>query len=279
MQANKFGASLPVGTQVTGLSFDAGCPVIELDGGETIRSRCLLIATGAEYRMLGIPGCDQFEGRGIYYAATPLEAQMCRGSDVLVVGGGNSAGQAAVFLSSQVGKVYLAVRGDSLYVKMSSYLARRIEDTPRIEVLLNTEVRRVSGEEALNEVELVNRKTGEGWTIRVPAVQLHRGGAADRLAPARDRARREAIRPHGAGTGPVDSLDGPPAAVLSRNQPARRLRRGRRTLGLGQARCIGRGRRLDGRPARARVSSGGGPDFGLDHDTGFRPRFDVECFL
>ncbi len=196
MQANKFGASLPVGTQVTGLSFDAGCPVIELDGGETIRSRCLLIATGAEYRMLGIPGCDQFEGRGIYYAATPLEAQMCRGSDVLVVGGGNSAGQAAVFLSSQVGKVYLAVRGDSLYVKMSSYLARRIEDTPRIEVLLNTEVRRVSGEGALNEVELVNRKTGEGWTIRVPALFSFTGAVprTDWLPPEIERDEKQFVR-------------------------------------------------------------------------------------
>jgi thioredoxin reductase (NADPH) len=88
----------------------------------------------------------------------------------VVVGGGNSAGQAAVFLSSQVGKVYLVVRGDSLYRDMSSYLARRIEDTPNIEVLLHTEVRRMHGENFLTSVELVNNKTGESRTLQTPAV-------------------------------------------------------------------------------------------------------------
>jgi thioredoxin reductase (NADPH) len=170
VQANKFGASLPVATPVTVLTFDNEYKVLHLDGGEKVTGKCLLIATGADYRLLGVPGCEQFEGRGVYYAATPLEAQTCRGSDAVVVGGGNSAGQAAVFLAGQVRKVYLVVRGDSLYKDMSSYLAQRVEQTRNIEVLLNTEVRLMSGDGHLGEVELVNNKTGERRTIRTPAL-------------------------------------------------------------------------------------------------------------
>ncbi len=120
--------------------------------------------------MLNVEGCERFEGCGIYYAATPNEALMCQGSDVVVVGGGNSAGQAAVYLSQQVRHVYLVVRGDSLYKDMSSYLAKRIEDTPNIEVLLHTEVRRLFGDNYLGAVEIVIKKTGEVRTIQTPAV-------------------------------------------------------------------------------------------------------------
>ncbi|MDB5312806.1 MAG: thioredoxin reductase [Gemmataceae bacterium] len=170
IQANKFGARLSVTTQVTGLTFDGPRPVLRLDGGETVTAKCLLIATGADYRTLGVDGCERFEGRGVYYAATPIEAQMCQGSEVVVVGGGNSAGQAAVFLAGQVRKVYLVVRGGNLYKDMSDYLARRVEQTPNIEVLLNTEVRRMEGEEFLGAVELVNNKTGKTRVIRTPAL-------------------------------------------------------------------------------------------------------------
>jgi thioredoxin reductase (NADPH) len=170
VQANKFGASLPVAARVTGLAFVDGHVVLHIEGGEQAEARCLLIATGAEYRKLGVPGCERFEGCGVYYAATPMEAQMCRGSEVVVVGGGNSAGQAAVYLSGQVGKVYLVIRGDDLYEHMSSYLADRIKDAPNIEVLLNTEVRAMHGEGYLSSVDLVNRKTGEVRTIRTPAL-------------------------------------------------------------------------------------------------------------
>jgi thioredoxin reductase (NADPH) len=170
VQAYKFGAVVPVTTEAKRLTFEDGQTVLHLDGGETVICRCLLIATGADYRHLGVEGCEQFEGRGVYYAATPIEAQMCWGSDVVVVGGGNSAGQAAVFLAGQVRKVYLVIRGDSLYKDMSSYLARRIEETPNIEVLRNTVVRRISGDSHLAEVELVNNKTGEVRTVKTPAL-------------------------------------------------------------------------------------------------------------
>jgi thioredoxin reductase (NADPH) len=170
VQANRFGASLPVAAQVTRLTFDDDRSVLHIDGGESVTAKCLLIATGADYRLLGAEGCAQFEGRGVYYAATPLEAQMCQGSDVVVIGGGNSAGQAAVYLAGQVRRVYLVIRKDDLYKNMSSYLARRVEDTPEIEILRNTEVRRMTGDGHLGAVELVNNKTGDQRSLRTAAV-------------------------------------------------------------------------------------------------------------
>jgi thioredoxin reductase (NADPH) len=125
---------------------------------------------GAEYRRLGVEGCEELEGCGVYYAATPSEAQLCRGSEVMVVGGGNSAGQAAVYLAGQARKVHLVVRADDLYKDMSSYLAHRIEQTPNIELLLNTEVVCMRGDGHLSEVELANKKTGDKRTVSVPAL-------------------------------------------------------------------------------------------------------------
>jgi len=170
LQANKFGAQISVPTPATALTFDQAYSVLQLDGQETIVAKCVLIATGADYRRLTVEGCERFEGCGVYYAATPIEAQMCRGSEVVVVGGGNSAGQAAVFLAGQVRKLYLVIRGDDLYKNMSSYLACRIEDTPNIEVLHNTEVRRLNGNGCLTSVELADNKTGETRTTKTPAL-------------------------------------------------------------------------------------------------------------
>ena len=170
LQANKFGAQISVPTPATALTFDQAYSVLQLDGQETIVAKCVLIATGADYRRLTVEGCERFEGCGVYYAATPMEAQMCRGSEVVVVGGGNSAGQAAVFLAGQVRKLYLVIRGDDLYKNMSSYLACRIEDTPNIEVLRNTEVRRLNGNGCLTSVELADNKTGETRTTKTPAL-------------------------------------------------------------------------------------------------------------
>jgi thioredoxin reductase (NADPH) len=170
LQANKFGAQLPVPTPVTRLTFDSAYAVLQLDGGETVTGKCLLIATGADYRRLGVAGCEVLEGCGIYYAATPSEAQLCRGSDVLVVGGGNSAGQAAVFLSGAARTVCLVVRGSDLSKSMSSYLVQRIERTANIEVLINTEVAGLRGEGRLDEVEVVNKQTEQRRTIVTPAL-------------------------------------------------------------------------------------------------------------
>jgi thioredoxin reductase (NADPH) len=115
-------------------------------------------------------GCERFEGSGVFYAATLNEAPLCQGAEVIVVGGGNSAGQAAVFLANLARKVYVVVRGDNLHKSMSHYLVRRIEETPNIEVLYNTTVRRMHGDGHLGAVELVNQRTGEVFTIRTPAL-------------------------------------------------------------------------------------------------------------
>ena len=170
LQANKFGAVLSVASPVTRLSFEGSYSVLTVEGGESVAAKCLLIATGAEYRRLPVEGYEQFEGCGVYYAATTTEAQQCRGADVVVVGGGNSAGQAAVFLATHTRKVFLVIRGDDLYKSMSSYLARRIEQTPNIEVLRNTTVRQMSGNGQLAKVELVDSRTGESRTIETPAL-------------------------------------------------------------------------------------------------------------
>jgi thioredoxin reductase (NADPH) len=170
VQAGKFGARLPIPTPVIGLTFDNAYPVLRLDGGETVTAKCLLIATGADYRRLVAEGCEQFEGSGVYYAATLTEAPLCRGAEVVVVGGGNSAGQAAVFLASIARKVYLLIRGGDLYKDMSAYLVHRVEQTPNIEVLLNTEVRQMRGDNHLHGVEIVNNKTGERRTLKTPAL-------------------------------------------------------------------------------------------------------------
>ncbi len=170
LQANKFGAHITVAASVASLSFDGAFPVLHLEGGETVTAKSLLIATGADYRLLGVEGCERYEGRGVYYAATPTEAQVCAGSDVIVVGGGNSAGQAAVFLSSQVCNVHVVIRGDDLYKSMSSYLAKRIEQTPNIELLRNSEISAMGGDEQLESVEILDTSTGKTRTIRTSAV-------------------------------------------------------------------------------------------------------------
>ena len=170
LQANKFGARLSVPTPVTRLAFEKIYPVVHLDGGETVTAKCLLIATGADYRWLGVEGCERFEGKGIYYAATPTEVQMCQGAQVVLVGGGNSAGQAAVYLAQHARQVLLLIRGDDLYKNMSSYLAKRIEQTANIELLFNTTIQRMIGDGHLGSVEIVNKKTGQERTVETPAV-------------------------------------------------------------------------------------------------------------
>jgi thioredoxin reductase (NADPH) len=170
LQANKFGAHLPVPTPVVRLTLVNGYPVLELEDGETVTAKCLLIATGADYRKLTAEDCERFEGCGVYYAATMNEAPLCHGSEVVVVGGGNSAGQAVVFLAGQASKAYLLIRGDDLNRNMSSYLVSRIGQTRNIEVLYNTTVERMRGSSHLAEIDMVNSKTGEVRTLETPAV-------------------------------------------------------------------------------------------------------------
>ena len=170
VQANKFGAVLSVPTPVVRLRFDNAYCVLELEGGETIAAKSLLIATGAQYRKLAVEGCETFEGRGVYYAASPSEASRCRGAEVIIVGGGNSAGQAAVYLSDYARGVLLACRGASLAQNMSAYLVHRIETTPNVEVSTRTEVVAMRGDDQLREVDLQTKGVEGVRTVRVEAL-------------------------------------------------------------------------------------------------------------
>lgn len=170
LQANKFGAHLSVPMAAMHLSFENRYSILDAGNGEPITAKCLLIATGAQYRRLDVEGCELFEGAGVYYAATPAEALLCKGCPAIVVGGGNSAGQAAVFLAGHASRVLVLIRGNDLNKNMSSYLVDRIEQTPNIEVLRNTTIRRMLGNGHLEGVEIVNHESGEQRTIKTPAV-------------------------------------------------------------------------------------------------------------
>jgi len=170
MQAQRFGAQLTVPAPALSLDFDGGAAVIGLEGGESVTARCLLIATGAEYRRLPAEGCERFEGRGVYYAATPMEVVACRGAHAVVVGGGNSAGQAVIYLSGEAAQVTLVIRGADLRAGMSSYLAQRIEHTANVDVLVETTVERMHGDLQLAAVDLRHRRTGAEHTLETPAL-------------------------------------------------------------------------------------------------------------
>ena len=135
--------------------------MLKFDGEEKVPARAVVIATGAQYRKLPVENLPRFEGAGVYYGASHLESQMCGGEDVVVVGGGNSAGQAAVFMAQTARRVYMLVRSDSLAQTMSRYLIRRIEESPNITLLTNTEITSLSGNDHLATVEWRNNKTGE----------------------------------------------------------------------------------------------------------------------
>ena len=196
VQASKFGARIAVPTPVTRLTFESLYPTLHIDGGETLTAKCVLIATGADYRRLPAEGCERYEGCGVYHAATRNEAPLCRNGEVVVIGGGNSAGQAAVFLASIARKVYLIIRGNDLYAGMSAYLARRIEQTPNIEVLLNTTVRAMRGGDHLSEIEIANNETGAAQTISTAAVFSFIGAVprSDWLPPEIEKDAKQFVR-------------------------------------------------------------------------------------
>jgi thioredoxin reductase (NADPH) len=145
-QAQKFGARMMIGHSVARLNCDERPYKIILDNGEELPTRSIVISTGAQYNKPQIPNLKQFEGRGVYYGATYIESQLCEGADVVVVGGANSAGQAAVYLAQTARKVYMCVRRDGLADTMSRYLIQRITENPKIELVCNTEIVGMSGE-------------------------------------------------------------------------------------------------------------------------------------
>jgi thioredoxin reductase (NADPH) len=160
VQAQKFGAQMLL-VKGTRLSCDRKPYVLELEDGARISARAVVIASGAKYRKLAVENLSRFEGVGVYYGATFLEAQLCRDAEVIIVGGGNSAGQAAVFLAESAKHVSVMVRSDGLKDSMSRYLVRRIEETPNITVLPHTEIVGLDGTEHLERVTWRNNQGGE----------------------------------------------------------------------------------------------------------------------
>jgi thioredoxin reductase (NADPH) len=161
VQAEKFGAQMTVGQKVVKIRCDQRPYQLTLENGGLIDTRSIVIAAGAQYNKPNVENVEQFEGQGIYYAATFMEAQLCTGEEIIVVGGGNSAGQAAAFLAETVRKVYMLVRGKELSETMSRYLVQRIVENPVIELHFQTEIAALAGDSHLERVTWLNRATGE----------------------------------------------------------------------------------------------------------------------
>jgi thioredoxin reductase (NADPH) len=158
-QAQKFGAHIMIAKTAKALTCDRKPLAIEIEGTSGVSARTVVIASGAHYRKLPLDNLSHFEGSGIYYAATFVESQLCGSDDVIVVGGGNSAGQAALYLAESAHRVYLLVRSNELGASMSRYLVRRIEDSLAIEVRLQTEIVALQGGDSLDSVSWRDGRT------------------------------------------------------------------------------------------------------------------------
>ena len=165
IQAQRLGARLNAPCEAVELRTEQGFHIVVLADGSEIATRAVIIASGARYRRLTVAELERFEGAGIYYAATELEARLCRNSMVVVVGGGNSAGQAAIYLSQQGSRVMLVVRRHELVETMSQYLIARIEADPHIEVMTRTEVRGLAGDTHLEQITLEHTTSGARQTV------------------------------------------------------------------------------------------------------------------
>ncbi|MET7543807.1 FAD-dependent oxidoreductase [Streptomyces sp. NPDC005507] len=177
LQASKFGARISVPEEAVRLEPRDGHYAVSFADGSEITARTVVLATGARYRRLTIPGIERLEGTSIHYSATVYEAQQCRTDPVAVVGGGNSAGQAALFLAGYAPKVYLLVRGEDLGAHMSRYLIDQVERHPRVETLLHTEVTEVTGAQVLEVVDVADNRTGQRRRLDVRALFVFTGAA------------------------------------------------------------------------------------------------------
>src|SRR6478735_9605874 len=218
LQAYRFGAKFSTPAAALSLGYNPDgeyLACLETEGcGAALRAKAVLITTGADYGRLEAEGREQFEGVGVYYAATALEGQLCRNETVVVAGSGNSAGQAAMFLSDGAAKVLLVVRGNNIASKMSDYLSRRVQAQENIEILYNTQIRKMSGGKKLEQIEVENTKTGERRVVRTPAVFSMIGAkpCTDWLPPEIERDAKGFIK-----TGM--SVAGAPAWQANKHQP------------------------------------------------------------
>jgi thioredoxin reductase (NADPH) len=176
-QAQKFGAKMMIGHRVVRLNCDKRPYEIVLDNGTVISTKAIVISTGAQYKKPEIANLQQFEGQGIYYGATYIESQFCGDEDVIVVGAGNSAGQASVFLSQSARKVHMLVRASGLSATMSRYLISRITENPSIEVHTRTEIVGLGGQSHLECVTWIDKDTGKTSTHEIRHVFVMTGAA------------------------------------------------------------------------------------------------------
>ncbi|KAF0847553.1 NAD(P)/FAD-dependent oxidoreductase [Nocardia caishijiensis] len=160
-QAGKFGAELVISSAAEQLAVTANGFTVRCSGGLAVSARSVIVATGATFRTLDAPGIEQFAGRGVYYFSALTEAPLCTGSVVYIVGGANSAGQAAIYFAETATRVIMLVRGPSLAAEMSAYLVEQIRANPRIEVRTDTEIAAAAGETHLAQLTLRDRSTGE----------------------------------------------------------------------------------------------------------------------
>ncbi|WP_205679070.1 FAD-dependent oxidoreductase [Aquisphaera insulae] len=170
LQALKFGAELVAPVEVRSMSCEDKIHKLVLDDGQVVSGRSVLIATGASYQRLPIDGCERWDGAGVYYSCTSVHARSCKEGRAVVVGGGNSAGQAAMFLAEHTAGVSLLLRGGDLRKSMSDYLARRIESHPKIEVLRHVEIAAIDGQSRLNGVTVSGSKDGSRRTVECNGV-------------------------------------------------------------------------------------------------------------
>jgi thioredoxin reductase (NADPH) len=176
-QAQKFGANMVVARSITRLDCSKRPFEVGFEDGGVLSARSIVIATGAQYNKPKLSNLAKFEGQGVYYGATYIEAQLCGGEDVIVIGGGNSAGQAAVFLSQTARRVYMLVRSGCLAQTMSRYLIQRISENPAIELHLNSEVQHLEGDTRLQRVQWINKTTGEKVTHDIRHVFVMAGAS------------------------------------------------------------------------------------------------------
>jgi thioredoxin reductase (NADPH) len=165
--------------EAIGLRRKNGHYYIELSEGGEVAARSVIAASGARYRRLDVPSLGRFEGVSVHYAATEAEAQRCEGEEAAVVGGGNSAGQAVLFLAGRTRRVYLLIRGDDLGKGMSRYLVDRIADARNVELLANTEVRELLGEDRLEGVAVEDNRSGARRTLAARALFVFIGAEAN----------------------------------------------------------------------------------------------------
>ncbi len=175
LQAQKFGARLSVPQTAVGLRLDSGQQCVVMSDGSLIRGRTVVVATGVEYRRLDIPRLADFEGAGVYYAAGEMEARLCGGDEVIVVGGGNSAGQAAVFLARHARRVHIVIRGDDLGKSMSRYLVERLARLENVTIHAFTTVQALDGDDRLASVTLHNESSDAQLTIPARALFIFIG--------------------------------------------------------------------------------------------------------